>query len=93
MSAIEFRVGLLGGDVVFPSRGRKPQALAELQLAVFVHRLAHGHDVKMISRLVNIPGESRVVMAAYHRVHAWQVLLFPQTTHFYRSALAKTSAY
>ena len=54
----EFRrlVRLFGDDEVFVPRGRKPMAPAKLQLAVLLHRMAHGHSVAQIGLFFHLPG-------------------------------------
>ena len=56
----EFRqlIDIFGGDGVFQPRAFKPMAPAELQLAVLLNRMAHGHSVPTIARSFNLPGLS-----------------------------------
>jgi len=44
-------------DIVFMSFGPKPQAPPLYQIGVAIYRLAHGHDVRSISRTFSISGE------------------------------------
>ena len=59
MTSMEFArlVERFGGDEVFISTGRRPQAAPKYQIALFVHRLAHGHEVKTEARLFGISSE------------------------------------
>ena len=48
---------IFGDDVMFQAKGRKPMAPAKLQLAVLLHRMAHGHSIPQIAALFNLPGK------------------------------------
>lgn len=48
---------MFGSHDVFISTGRKPQAHAQLQLRVCIHRLAHGNTVGSIQALFRISSE------------------------------------
>lgn len=45
-----------GGDDVFKSTGKRPQAPPMYQLALFIHRLAHGYELKAEARLFGVSG-------------------------------------
>jgi hypothetical protein len=56
MSVTEFGrlVDLYKDNDVFQPKGSRPPAEAKYQLAVFLYRLAHGHELKAIKRLFGI---------------------------------------
>ena len=76
-STTEFNrlVDRFGGDPVFKSAGRRPQAPPKYQLALFIHRLAHGYEVKAEARLFGVSGElcqtSAVLTHAAGTVQTW----------------------
>ncbi|WVO18233.1 hypothetical protein L204_105941 [Cryptococcus depauperatus] len=56
MSRTEFNgiVDRFGGDIAFLGTGRRKPAAPKYQLALAIHRLAHGHKVKSIAALFGV---------------------------------------
>lgn len=63
MTASEFKrlCSIFGGDIVFQSKGKRPQAPAPLQLAVAIHRMASGNTLGTIATIFDICGTSKAL--------------------------------
>ncbi|WVN89564.1 uncharacterized protein L203_104790 [Cryptococcus depauperatus CBS 7841] len=60
MSRTEFNdmVDRFGGDIAFLGTGREKPATPKYRLALAIHRLAHGHEVKSIAALFGMSAET-----------------------------------
>lgn len=60
MTSSEFKrlVERFEGDIVFQQHGKRPPAPPKYQLALFIHRLAHGYEVQAEARLFGVSGMS-----------------------------------